>query len=238
MRACSGPDRTSSPDDGRRALRATQVLRRTTGGPFGVVVATLATVMLVAGGTVAVEPRARRPDGVACTAYLLVITRPGGSPLSIRLVSLAIVVQTAVALGVHAVGDRRPLVVRDLRSHPRRVPRQPLHARRRVVPARPAPAAGGPHWRHTPSVYGPAFSAPLRCRRAPVRPVAARDAGLLPGPRRSRARRRLRVRVEADPFGRGGRVPRAEPADRARTSSTVAATTSSSRSRSSPRSCS
>ena len=118
-----------------RARCTTQVLRRATGGPFGVVVATLATVMLVASGKSLSNPAHVALMALPCTAYLLVITRPGGAPLSIRLVSLAVVVQTAVALAV------RPSATEDLwwyAIYGRILAvyhAQPLHARRCVVPA-------------------------------------------------------------------------------------------------------
>ena len=95
----------------------------------------------------------------ACAAYLLVITRPGGSPLSIRLVTLAIAVQTAVALAVP------PSATEDLWWYA-------IYGRILAIyhaspythvaasyPHNPLLPLVGHTWRHTPSVYGPAFSA-------------------------------------------------------------------------------
>ncbi len=134
-------------------------VRRFAGGPFGVAVATLATMVLVGGGRSLSNPTHVMLMAFACGAYLSVITRPGGPPLSIRFVALAIAAQTAVALAVP------PSATEDLWWYA-------IYGRiLAVYHASPYThvAASYPHdpllplvghtWRHTPSVYGPAFSA-------------------------------------------------------------------------------
>ena len=124
------------------------------------VVTTLATAVVVAGGTALPNGVHVALVAVACAAYLRAdppaiavgpvdqARRRGGGAADGRRV------------GATAERDRRPLVVRDLRPHPRRVPRR---ARTRTSPRSTRTTrcsrSVGHTWRHTPSVYGPAFTA-------------------------------------------------------------------------------
>ena len=134
-------------------------VRRTAGGPCGVAVATIATMVFVGGGKSLSNPAHVALMALACGAYLSVITRPGGSPLSIRMVALAIAAQTAVALAVppsasedlwwYAIYGRILAVYHA----------SPYTHVAASYPHDPLLPLVGRTWRHTPSVYGPAFSA-------------------------------------------------------------------------------
>ena len=106
-----------------------------------------------------------------------------------RSVVVAIGVAFAIAARGPATRFARPVVVRDVRPHGQRAPREPVRARAERLPrttrSSAAVAAG---WRHTTSVYGPLFtgvSAALDARRGSLR--AARPPRV---PRARRARRR------------------------------------------------
>jgi dolichol-phosphate mannosyltransferase len=128
-------------------------------GTGGVVVGTTAIALLVGSGKSLANPVHVALMAVACAAYLSVITRPGGSPLSIRLVALAIAVQTAVALAV------TPSATEDLwwYSIYGRIlavyHASPYTHVAATYPNDPFVHLVGRTWRHTPSVYGPAFTA-------------------------------------------------------------------------------
>jgi dolichol-phosphate mannosyltransferase len=134
-------------------------VRRLAGGPVGIVVATTATALLVVGGRSLANPLHVALIAVACAAYLSVITRPGGSPLSIRLVALAIAAQTAVALAVPPSATEDlwwySIYGRILAVHHA----SPYTHVAANYPHDPFVHLVGRTWRHTPSVYGPAFTA-------------------------------------------------------------------------------
>jgi dolichol-phosphate mannosyltransferase len=151
------------PEDGRTRTRAVGTAltdwRRRVGGAPAVVTAALATTLVVAGGRSLSHPTHLALTLLACAAYLLLITRPGGSRLSIRLVSLAIAVEVAASLAVMPSATQDiwwyAIYGRILSIHHA----SPWTHVAANFPHDPIVALVGHTWRHTPSVYGPAFTA-------------------------------------------------------------------------------
>jgi dolichol-phosphate mannosyltransferase len=123
------------------------------------VVTTLATAFVVFEGPSLSNGVHVALVAIACLAYLALITRRQPSGLSIKLVSAAIALQTVVALA------RPPSATEDLWWYA-------IYGRILAVyhaspythvaaqyPHNPLLALVGHTWRHTPSVYGPAFTA-------------------------------------------------------------------------------
>ncbi len=123
------------------------------------VVTTLATALVVAGGSALPNSVHVALVALACAAYLALILRRSPSGLSIKLVGAAIALQTIVALG------RPPSATEDLWWYA-------IYGRILAVyhaspythvaaqyPHNPLLGLVGHTWRHTPSVYGPAFTA-------------------------------------------------------------------------------
>ena len=123
------------------------------------VVTTLATALVVAEGPAMSNGAHVALVAVACVAYLALILRRSPSGLSIKLVGAAVALQTVVAL------VRPPAATEDLWWYA-------IYGRILAVyhaspythvaaqyPHNPLLALVGHTWRHTPSVYGPAFTA-------------------------------------------------------------------------------
>ncbi len=123
------------------------------------VATTLATAVVVAGGTTLPNGTHVALVVVACAAYLALILRRSPSGLSIKLVGAAVALQTVVAL------VRPPSATEDLWWYA-------IYGRILAVyhaspythvaaqyPHNPLLPLVGHTWRHTPSVYGPAFTA-------------------------------------------------------------------------------
>ncbi len=127
--------------------------------PLALVVTTVAT-SLVVGEALALSNVAHVVlIGIACAAYLVLVMGRRPSGLSIRLVTAAIGVQTFVAL------VRPPSATEDLwwyAIYGRMVAvyhASPYTHVAAQYPHNPLLSLVGHTWRHTPSVYGPAFTA-------------------------------------------------------------------------------
>ncbi len=123
------------------------------------IVTTLATAVVVGAGGSLSNGAHVALIAIACVAYLALITRRAPSGLSIKLVGAAVALQTVVALA------RPPGATEDLWWYA-------IYGRILAVyhaspythvavqyPHDPLLALVGHTWRHTPSVYGPAFTA-------------------------------------------------------------------------------
>lgn len=123
------------------------------------IVTTLATAVVVGAGGSLSNGAHVALIAIACAAYLALITRRAPSGLSIKLVGAAVALQTVVALA------RPPGATEDLWWYA-------IYGRILAVyhaspythvavqyPHDPLLALVGHTWRHTPSVYGPAFTA-------------------------------------------------------------------------------
>jgi alpha-1,6-mannosyltransferase len=123
------------------------------------VVTTVATTIVVGGSTSLANGAQVALVAVACAAYLVLVLRRSPSGLSVKLVGAAVALQTLVALA------RPPSATEDLWWYA-------IYGRILAVyhaspythvaaqyPHNPLLALVGHTWRHTPSVYGPAFTA-------------------------------------------------------------------------------
>ena len=132
--------------------------RPSTSAVAALVVTTLATAAVVAGGRTLSNGAHVALVVVACGAYLALIGRRHATGLSIKLVGAAVAVQTVVAL------VRPPSATEDLWWYA-------IYGRILAVyhaspyshvaaqyPHNPLLSLVGHTWRHTPSVYGPAFT--------------------------------------------------------------------------------
>jgi hypothetical protein len=123
------------------------------------VVTTLATAIVVGGDADLSNGAHVMLVAVACAAYLALVLRRRPSGLSIRLVGMAVALQTVIALG------RPPGATEDLwwyAIYGRIVAvyhTSPYTHVAAQYPHNPLLALVGHTWRHTPSVYGPAFTA-------------------------------------------------------------------------------
>jgi hypothetical protein len=140
-------------------LTTLQRFRHAGGGAPALVVTTAATAALVAAGRGLSNQLSLLLMAIACGAYLLLITDPVRSRLTLRLVAVAVACQTLVAIAVP------PRATEDLWWYA-------IYGRiLAVYRASPYTHVGAdwPHdpllhmvghaWRHTPSVYGPVFTA-------------------------------------------------------------------------------
>lgn len=138
---------------------ATSCARRSWLAPAALVTTAVATSIVVGAAPTLSNVAHVALITVACAAYLVLVMGKRPSGLSIRLVSAAIAVQTLVALA------RPPSATQDLWWYA-------IYGRILAVyhanpythvaaqyPHNPLLALVGQTWRHTPSVYGPAFTA-------------------------------------------------------------------------------
>ena len=150
---------------------------------------------------------------VACAGYaamLIAEQRWGG--LGIRLVATVTMVSVVLATVII------PRFTGDLWSYAMYGRMLGIH---HVSPWTHGPAAFpldpvfhlvGRSWRHTPSVYGPAFTALSAGGAQIVGSAALGNPALLPGARRARGARRRLAHLAPHPFGGGGRVSDCPPA--------------------------
>jgi dolichol-phosphate mannosyltransferase len=155
-----GPSRGRLPSGSGPTLLAHLPPRRPSNSAVGaLVVTTVATAIVVGAGPSLPNGAHVALVAVACGAYLALILRRQPSGLPVRLVGAAVALQTLVALA------RPPGATEDLWWYA-------IYGRILAVyhaspythvaaqyPHDPLLASVGHTWRHTPSVYGPAFTA-------------------------------------------------------------------------------
>ena len=149
----AGPGRGSLPSGSGPAVRSSSRAL------LALVVTTIATAVVVATDSSSSSGVHLVVVALACGAYLVLITDRRPSGLSVRVVSVAVAVQTFVALA------RPPAATQDLwyyAIYGRMVAAYHASPYTHVpadFPHNPFLADVGRAWHHTPSVYGPVFTA-------------------------------------------------------------------------------